>query len=77
MYGLILTLLPKVPSGGAAAGGGSAPAAASSGAAPVEEPKEEKAEEKVGSFMIDPFRRANLLGLQEESDDDMGFGLFD
>jgi len=60
MYGLILTLLPKVPSGGAAAGGSSAPAA-SSGAAPAEEPKEEKAEEKVGSFMIDPFQRANLL----------------
>jgi len=76
MYGLILTLLPKVPSGGAAAGGSSAPAA-SSGAAPAEEPKEEKAEEKVGSFMIDPFWRANLLDPQEESDDDMGFGLFD
>jgi len=66
-----------VPSGGAAAGGSGAPAAASSSAAPVEEPKEEKAEEKVGCFMIDPYWRADLLDLQEESDDDMGFGLFD
>jgi len=77
MYGSVLTLLSKVPSGGAAAGGSSAPAAASSGAAPAEEVKEEKAEEKVGSFMIDLYRRANLLDPQEESDDDMGFGLFD
>jgi len=27
--------------------------------------------------MIDLYRRANLLDPQEESDDDMGFGLFD
>jgi len=68
-----------VPSGGAATsgGGGGAAAAASGGAAPAEETKEEKVEEKVGCLMMDLYQRTDCLAPQEESDDDMGFGLFD
>jgi len=62
-----------VPSGGAATSGGGGGAAA----APAEETKEEKVEEKVGCLMMDLYQRTDCLAPQEESDDDMGFGLFD
>lgn len=66
----------QVPSGGGAAS--AAPAAAAGGAAPAaaEEEKEEKKEEKVG-FRSRLGLHTITNGEQEESDDDMGFGLFD
>lgn len=66
----------QVPSGGGAAS--AAPAAAAGGAAPAaaEEEKEEKKEEKVG-FRSRLGLHTITHGEQEESDDDMGFGLFD
>ncbi|KAI0305815.1 60s acidic ribosomal protein-domain-containing protein [Multifurca ochricompacta] len=72
--------LASVPSGGAAvaaapaAGGGGAPAAAAE--AKAEEKKEEKASVSFGPRI--PHAASNPFSpIQEESDDDMGFGLFD
>jgi ribosomal protein L12E/L44/L45/RPP1/RPP2 len=65
-----------VPSGGAAVA--AAPAAGGGGPAAAEA-KEEKEEEKVCDFMFStlPLCLTFTSPVQEESDDDMGFGLFD
>lgn len=70
--------LASVPSGGA---GGAAPAAggaAAGGAAAAEEKEEEKKEE--GMLYLSSLRLeldTNAITEKEESDEDMGFGLFD
>jgi large subunit ribosomal protein LP2 len=66
-----------VPSGGAA--GAAAPAAGGGAPAAAAEAKEEKEEEKVCVFMFStlPLSDLHFPPVQEESDEDMGFGLFD
>jgi large subunit ribosomal protein LP2 len=71
------TKLASVPSGGGGAGGGAGGAAA--GGAAAEAPKEEAKEEG----MVAISSQTNVMSLtnfdaeKEESDEDMGFGLFD
>jgi large subunit ribosomal protein LP2 len=70
--------LASVPSGGASAS--AAPAAAGAAAAAAPEKVEEKVEEKVSRESLETRVGTNADGVlhtQEESDDDMGFGLFD
>ena len=71
--------LSSVPSGGAAVSAGGAGGAAAGGAAAAEEKAEEKKEEeKVRVTLHNSILDANCVCVfQEESDDDMGFGLFD
>jgi large subunit ribosomal protein LP2 len=73
--------LATVPSGGGGGGGGGAAAAggAAAGGAAAEETKEEAKEE--GKLVCRVSRAlgffTDTLSEKEESDDDMGFGLFD
>jgi len=68
-----------VPSGGGGAGGAAPAAGGAPAAAAAEEKKEEKEEEKVSCLLSLSFPCCQLTfaGIQEESDEDMGFGLFD
>ena len=67
----------QVPSGGG--GVSAAPAAGGGAAAAAAETKEEEKEEKVCTPIYPFFIRPDThsLPVQEESDEDMGFGLFD
>ena len=71
--------LSSVPSGGAAVSAGGASGAAAGGAAAAEEKAEEKKEEEKvrAPSTLNKSTANHSLNVQEESDDDMGFGLFD
>lgn len=69
--------MASVPSGGSGGGGAAATSGGAAAAAPAEEEKEEEKEEGMstnGNISVDS---TNLILEKEESDEDMGFGLFD
>jgi large subunit ribosomal protein LP2 len=71
--------LASVPSGGGGGGGAATGGAAAGGAAPAEEKAEEKEEGKITRSQRNSMENYLLTHAteKEESDEDMGFGLFD